>query len=117
MSKDPAIPVNEILEEIHYLQGLRETSGINEILKDGTLRRAAVYSIQIISEATRHLPDSWLDDYPAEPWSDIKRIGNRIRHQYFRLDEAVLWEVIEHDIDRLEIVMTEMKTRYGKRDN
>ncbi len=52
------------------------------------MRRAAAYAIQTISEAVRRLPDDWLADYPSEPWGQIKANGNRIRDEYYRLDDA-----------------------------
>jgi uncharacterized protein with HEPN domain len=58
-----------------------------------------------MSEAVRHLPDEWLADYPTEPWTQIKGIGNRIRHEYFRLDDAILWEVMTTDAHALKAVM------------
>jgi uncharacterized protein with HEPN domain len=51
----------------------------------------AACAIQTISEAAREIPDEWLAEFPTEPWRQIKGIGNRIRHEYFRIDDAVLW--------------------------
>jgi predicted transcriptional regulator len=42
----------------------------------------------------RRIPDTWLADYPTEPWGQIKGIGNRLRHEYFRVDDAILWQVM-----------------------
>jgi uncharacterized protein with HEPN domain len=70
-------------------------------------------SIQTISEAIRHLPDDWLADYPTEPWRQIKSIGNRIRHEYFRLDEDILWEIMTIETHALKTVMEAMLDRHG----
>jgi len=61
----------------------------------------------------RHLPDDWLADYPAEPWGDIKGIGNHIRHEYFRLDDKVLWDVMTTDTHALKTVMEDMLDRHA----
>jgi uncharacterized protein with HEPN domain len=74
---------------------------------------AAAYAIQTISEAVRHIPDGWLADFLAEPWSQIKGIGNRIRHEYFRLDDALLWEIMTTDADALKTVMEVMLARHA----
>ena len=60
---------------------------------DPIARRAAAYAIQTISEAVRRIPDDWLADFPTEPWSQIRQIGNRIRHEYFAVDDAIRWRL------------------------
>ena len=57
-------------------------------------------------------PDEWLADYPTEPWTQIKGIGNRIRHEYFRLDDAILWQVITQDSHALKSAMQSMLDRH-----
>ena len=87
---------------------------LQTFMSDPISRHAAAHAIQIIPEAVRHIPDEWLAEYPTEPWARIKGIGNRIRHEYFRLDDAVLWQVITLDSHALKAVMTDM---LGHHDN
>jgi uncharacterized protein with HEPN domain len=77
------------------------------------VRRAAAYAIQTISEAVRQIPDDWLTDFPGEPWAQIKRIGDRIRHAYFRLDDAILWQVITTGAPALRTVLDAMLKRHA----
>jgi uncharacterized protein with HEPN domain len=42
----------------------------------------------------RRIPDAWLADFPTETWGQIKVIGNRLRHEYFRIDDAILWQIM-----------------------
>jgi uncharacterized protein with HEPN domain len=86
---------------------------LEAIRSDPIVRRAAAYAIQTISEAVRHIPDDWLADFPTEPWSQIKGIGNRIRHEYFRIDDALLWENITTDTLALKNVMEAMLVRHA----
>jgi uncharacterized protein with HEPN domain len=68
------------------------------------VRRAAAYAIQTISEAVRRIPDAWLADFQASVGTRPKGIGNRIRHEYFRLDDAI----IAKDIHALKTLMEVM---------
>src|SRR6266540_7448179 len=94
MAKDPTVAVWDCLAEIAVLHEIAARVTLETFKSDPIVRRAAAYAIQLISEAVRRLPDDWLADFPTEPWGQIKGIGNRIRHEYFRLDDAILWEVI-----------------------
>jgi Protein of unknown function DUF86 len=57
--------------------------------------------------------DAWLADFPSEPWGQIKGIGNRIRHEYFRVDDAILWDIITKDTHALKTVMEAMLARHA----
>jgi uncharacterized protein with HEPN domain len=83
MPKDPTIAVRDCLAEIAILQEVAGRMTLQSFRSDPIVRRAAAYAIQTISEAVRHIPDEWLAEFPTEPWGQIRRIGNRIRHEYF----------------------------------
>jgi uncharacterized protein with HEPN domain len=112
MTKDPTIAIRDCLREIEILHEITAHTTLETFRMDPIARRAAAYAIQTISEAVRHLPDDWLADFPTEPWEQIKGIGNRIRHEYFRLDDAILWEIIATDTHALKTVMEAMLARH-----
>jgi uncharacterized protein with HEPN domain len=114
MPKDPTIAVRDCLAEIAVLQGIAARMTLESFRGDPVVRRAAAYAIQTISEAVRNIPDEWLADFPTQPWGQIKAIGNRIRHEYFRIDDAILWEVITKDITALKTVMEAMLVRHAR---
>jgi uncharacterized protein with HEPN domain len=113
MPKDPTIAIRDCLAEIAILHEIAARMTLPTFRNDPIARRAAAYAIQIISEAVRHLSDDWLADFPAEPWGQIKSIGNRIRHEYFRVDDAILWEIITTDTHALKTVMEAMLARHA----
>lgn len=39
---------------------------------------------------------------PQQPWSDIRGMGNRLRHQYDAVEVAIIWDVILADLPSLE---------------
>ena len=114
MPKDPTIAIRDCLVEITVLHEIEARKTLHAFQKDMIVRRAAAYAIQTISEAVRHIPDDWLADFPAEPWRQIRGIGNRIRHEYFRIDDAILWEIITTDSHALKMVMEAMLNRHGR---
>lgn len=112
MPKDPTIAIRECLAEIAILQEVAGRMTLQTFRSDPIVRRAAAYAIQTISEAVRHIPDEWLAEFPTEPWGQIRRIGNRIRHEYFRIDDAILWEIVTTDAPPLKTVMEAMLARH-----
>lgn len=69
-------------------------------------RRAVERGAEIISDATRRLPEAWLSDHPEVPWQEIRAIGNRLRHEYRRVDDASMWQVATESVRRLRPVIS-----------
>jgi uncharacterized protein with HEPN domain len=106
--KDPTIAIRDCLAEIAVLHRIEARTTLHTFRNDPIVRRAAAYAIQTISEAVRRIPDAWLADFPSEPWGQIKGVGNRIRHEYFRVDDAIMWDIITKDTHALKTVMEAM---------
>ncbi len=113
MPKDPTIAIRDCLAEIAVLREIETRTTLQAFRDDPIVRRAAAYAIQTISEAVRQIPDDWLADFPTEPWAQIRGIGNRLRHEYFRIDDAILWQVITTDTHTLKTVMEAMLARHA----
>jgi uncharacterized protein with HEPN domain len=77
---------------------------------DGDLfaRAALERFLEIISEASRHLPHAWKADHPEIPWRRIADIGNVMRHAYSAVDLSILWAIYERDLGPLEAAIDAM---------
>lgn len=113
MPKDPTIAIRDCLAEIAVLHDIAARMTLESFKCDPIGHRAAAYAIQTISEAVRQIPEDWLAEFPTEPWAQIKGIGNRIRHEYFRLDDALLWQIIVTDTHALKAVLEAMLARHS----
>jgi len=73
--------------------------------------------VEIISEASRSLPDDLKDRNPSIPWRKVAGIGNVIRHDYERVAPDVLWKLALDDLPELERICRKELTRAtaGKR--
>ena len=38
---------------------------------------------------------------PDEPWSDIRGVGNMLRHEYDRIDRTMIWDIVTNDLPSL----------------
>ena len=52
-------------------------------------------NLQIIGEAATHLPDEVTEAHPEVPWAQVRGFRNLLVHQYFRVDSAVVRDVID----------------------
>jgi uncharacterized protein with HEPN domain len=57
--------------------------------------------LEIISEASRHLPETVKAAHPEIPWVKVAGIGNVLRHSYDRIAPDILWKVAQNDLSTL----------------
>ena len=71
---------------------------------------AVTRALEIISEASRRLPDDMRDRHPQLPWRSIRDAGNIYRHQYDNVAESYVWETVHQRLaPLLAVVLAEIK--------
>src|SRR5687768_7118705 len=96
---------------LEAIEGIEETiAGIDftRYQSSWQTRRAVERGVEIISEASRHIPDDLKSRYPHIYWNEIAGIGNRLRHEYRRVDDRIMWQVARKHVPELKRVVCEM---------
>lgn len=108
--KDDLIPLHDILKEIEFLHSVRDRTTFEAFKASSADVRATSYSVLVISEAVRRVPDDWLAEHPDIPWHAIRAIGNKLRHEYQKISEVIIWGIVTKHADELkravEIILT-----------
>lgn len=80
-----------------YVQGMSF-----EAFSQDRLRNAAVIrEFEIIGEAVGKLPDETKSRFPDVAWREIKDFRNLLIHEYFGVDLAIVWNVIQQELPGL----------------
>ena len=56
---------------------------------------AVTRALEIISEASRRLPDELRERHPHLPWRSVRDVGNFYRHEYDNVAESYVWETVQ----------------------
>jgi uncharacterized protein with HEPN domain len=83
--------LEHIAEAIDLIERYLRPRTRADLDRDPMFRQAIERNFEIISEASRHLSNSWKAHHPEVPWRKVAGIGNVLRHDYDRVDNAVLW--------------------------
>ncbi len=77
-----------------------------EAFRNDLLRLYAVTRcLEVISEASRRLPDELKARHPSIPWISIARAGNVYRHDYEDVSAEFVWVTVEDHLPPLLAVV------------
>ncbi|MBI5665697.1 MAG: DUF86 domain-containing protein [Nitrospirae bacterium] len=93
--------LRHILDEADYIIGKSEGLSKKSFLKDETLKRAFVRSIEIIGEAVKKLPDDFRKNHGAVDWRAMAGTRDKLIHDYFGIDYEIVWDIITVEIPDL----------------
>ena len=72
-----------------------------EFILDRKTLNAVVRSIEIIGEAAKHIPKTIRDKAPDIHWKEITGMRNKIAHEYFGIDNKIVWDTAKRYLPRL----------------
>ena len=73
-----------------------------DLVDDDMLYYAVVKNIEIIGEAANMLTTEFQESHPNTPWKKVKGMRNYIVHEYFQIDDIVVWEVATKSLVELK---------------
>lgn len=94
--------VEDVLESIglieKYIEGMKNEDFVN----DRKTTDAVVRNLEIIGEASRHIPDEVKEKYPDIDWKGVIGLRNRITHEYFGISLRIVWDIVKQELPKLK---------------
>jgi len=101
-SKNPEVRLRDVVENVAAIREFTRDMDAAGLARDRRTLYAVVRALEIISEATRRLPEGLKARHPEIDWAAIAAAGNIYRHEYEGVDERLIWQTIQHDLEPLE---------------
>lgn len=109
MARRISVVLEEMLEAIDGIQSAIGDKTLDDFSNDWLLKHGVQRGLEIISEAARHLPDSLLTETADLPWSQIRGIGNFLRHEYHKISDAIVWATAVDDLPPLRLAIVGLR--------
>lgn len=103
-SRSPALRLADRMEAIELVRADLATSSLEAFAADTRQRWIVERGLEIVSEASRRLPEALKRRHPAIPWRKVAGIGNILRHDDERVAADLLWHLVLTDLPALEAV-------------
>jgi uncharacterized protein with HEPN domain len=91
-----------ILEAIDGIENAVHGKTRDDFAADWLLHHGIQRGIEIVSEAARRIPPALQATQPQVPWTQIIGIGNVLRHEYHRVADTVVWNVVQAHLPHLK---------------
>jgi len=94
--------LEHILQAIERIRRYTKGKTFDDFIADDMMYYAVVKNIEIIGEASNMFTEEFRNAHPDTPWKLVNGMRNYIVHEYFQVDNNVVWDVITGDLPLLE---------------
>ncbi len=94
--------LRHILDETKYLMASSKGISKSRFLKNQTVKRAFVRSIEIIGEAAKKVSPEFKERYSDIDWKAMAGMRDRLIHDYLGIDYDLVWDVVINKIPSLK---------------
>jgi uncharacterized protein with HEPN domain len=93
--------ISDIIEAIE--NALEYSSGMTfeQFVEDRKTIDAVIRNFIIIGEAASHLPEDFTEMHPDFPWREMRDMRNIVIHEYFGVDNRIVWETLQKNLPPL----------------
>jgi uncharacterized protein with HEPN domain len=116
MRSDPALAaLRDIAHHIELTTGFVGGMGFEAFRDDLRTFYAVTRCLEIISEASRRLPDDLKARHPAIAWREMAGAGNVYRHDYEDVAASFVWATVHNHLPPLRAVIAHELSWHEKR--
>ena len=99
--KDERVYLGHIRDAINDIEQYT-SAGRDAFMAERMRQDAVIRKLEIIGEAVKQLSNATKEGRPEVPWKQIAGMRDRLTHDYFGVDLALVWRVVERDLPALQ---------------
>ena len=90
--------VEDIIAAIERIQTYTASLGFDAFMRDQRTIDAVIRNLEVIGEASGHVPPAVQQRHPSVPWREMRAMRNLLSHAYFVVDVEVVWKTIRDNL-------------------
>ncbi|MCF8109939.1 MAG: DUF86 domain-containing protein [Desulfobacteraceae bacterium] len=108
-----SLRISDILESIKRIFEYTQDMDFEQFKTDTKTIDAVVRNFEIVGEAASHIPEEISMEHPEIPWGDMRDMRNILAHEYFGINEKIVWNTIQDDLPPLVPLLQKLLDRHG----
>jgi uncharacterized protein with HEPN domain len=117
MAREFRHALDDMLVAIEGIEATVAGKTLVDYQREWATKHAVQRGIEIISEASRILPEEVKRLHPEIPWPRIRAIGNVLRHEYHGLSDTIIWRVVTDELPALKTAVEALLHRFDEDDS
>lgn len=117
MKRDYGDFLYDIIDSIEQTVLFTDGMSFEEFAKDKKTINAVIRSLEVLGEAVKNLPDEIRDQSPDIPWKRMAGMRDKLIHDYFGVDLAIIWAVIHEELPPLRELISLLALKIYPQDN
>jgi uncharacterized protein with HEPN domain len=98
MKKRYVMFLSDILECMNRIDTYTKGVDYDSFSNNQMLIDAVIRNLEVIGEAARNIPEEIRNKYSDVPWRKMIGLRNILIHEYFGIDETIVWEIIKTNL-------------------
>jgi len=94
MKRDYKLRIQDILDSIDLIESYIKGKSEDDFYEDFELQDAVMRRLEIIGEATKHIPITVREKYPEIPWKKMAGLRDVAIHDYSDIVTERIWSTI-----------------------
>ena len=98
MSRDLKLSLIDVSEAARKVLRYVGSMTKEELRADERTLDAVIRNLEIIGEASKHIPKEIRDKYSEIEWRKISGLRDVLIHGYFGIDDEIIWDIVSNRI-------------------
>ena len=108
-ARDLSVYLDDILTAIADTAEFTQGMSFEMFVADKKTVNAVIRCLEVLGEATKHIPTSFRRKHPAIPWTKMAGMRDVLIHDYMGVDLKTVWKVAQERLPELQPLLEELK--------
>lgn len=111
MKKDNSLFIEHMLDAVLAIEEFTKDVSYNDFCSSRLIKDAVIRNFEILGEAANNIEKEVITENDSIPWVQIISMRNLLIHEYFAIDDKIVWDTIVIELPKLK---EQLQTILGK---
>lgn len=108
MPRDYKVHLEDILDAVGKILKYTDSISYKDFSSDSKTIDAVIRNLEIIGEAIKKVPEETRKLKPEIEWKNIASLRDILIHEYFGVDNEIIWDIIRNKLPILKHQISEL---------
>ena len=101
MPRDMDLYFSDIVDAANNILDYTKGIDYDDFISNQMCIDAVIKNFLVIGEAVKKIPEEIKSQHPSIDWKNIAGLRDVLVHAYFRIDDEILWDIVQNKLEDL----------------